>query len=159
MPGTGSILDQIKARRESLSKDKFALGEIPTWGSNGHPRAWFRVQPVDAQKLERFRARAAKAKGDAVAGAVLGANASIIAAGTVGVVIGEGAGQAEFTLDSPDLLDALGIPEAAGRAQVVMALVGNDVTGADGFVIAISDAVARHSGFAAEDPEEALSGE
>ena len=154
-----SILDQIAARRKALAEEKHTLIEIPTWGSNGHPRAWFRVQPVDIKMIDRFRSKAAKAKGPDMAAAVLAGNASIVAAGATEVLIGEGDDQATFTLDSPDLLTALGIPEAASKAQVVMALVGNDVTGADGYVIALSDAVQRHSGYAAEVAEESLLGE
>lgn len=155
---SNTILDQIKARRAALSEDMYADIEIPTWGGK-YPRAWFRVKPVSDEYIEGQNNRVQRAKGPAVAGARLRANLAILAAGIHKVVIGEGDDRAEFDLDSPDLLEALGIVEAASRAQVVRALIGSDVTNADGYIMAMSNAVGEHSGYSATAAQESLQGE
>ena len=154
-----SILDQIKARQAALLAKSTTDLPIPTWGTHGHPKAWLRVHPVDADFSEKQRAKALKVPAAGQARAALHAQAVIIAKATEAVLIGEGAEQASFTLDDPDLLAALGIPDCKSNAEAVQALVGNSVTGADGYLVAMSDAIARHSGHAAEVVEEEVQGD
>jgi len=159
MPEPGSILDQITRQVEGFADEMFTDLSLSMWGQNGHPPAWFRIRPVDSDFIEKQRARAAKAKGPAISGAVVRGNLAILAMGVEAFIVGEGDGQAQFTLDSEDLKKALGVPDAETAGDVVRAILGVNVTKADGYVLSLSDAVVRHSGHAAQIAEENALGE
>lgn len=154
-----SILDKVRFRTENLAAESVTDLEIPTWGSHGHPKAWLRVHPVDITFIDGQRRQGAKLKGDAAIKAALRAHAVIVAKATERVVIGEGDDQAEFDLADPDLLEALGIPDCKSNADAIRRIIGVDITGADGYLVAMSNAVAEHSGMAAEVVEESLLGD
>jgi hypothetical protein len=149
---SGNMLDELQARKAALAEEQVRDLQVPIWT---HPEFRFRVRPLDHAVITRIMARVEKARGAAMSPATLDAHASVLAAATIAVVIGdEGTEQAEIPLDSPLLREKLGVPEASTAAQVVRA-----ITLRDGDTIALGVAAIKHSGFADEAVTEALSGE
>ena len=145
-----SLLDALAARKAELQAQQVTTIPVPLWDN---PTIRVRVKCVDHERLSRIMLRMQKAKGGALSKATLNAHAAIVEAATVAVILG-GDGDAELELSSPDLVSALELPEGSTPIDVVRALCLREAD-----VIALSDAVFKHSGYAQDDIEDDFAGE
>lgn len=145
----GSLLEGLGARREELEKEQVRDLEVPRWEN---PSAVLRVKPVDHALIKRQLGRIERATKGARDAVEVSANAAILAAATIEVVLGEGEGQA--TVPLTDLAEPLGLPKDATGPEIVQAFFLTD-----GDVIGCAGAVVKHSGYAERDVDEALAGE
>ena len=148
---SGSLLDVLAARKAELQAEQVVDIPVPLWTS---PVLRLRIKPVDHPVLKGIMARAEKARGKAAGEADLNAHAAIVVSACVAVLIGDGDDESEFPLTSPMLVEALQLPEGSTGVTVVRGMVLRD-----GDVVALSNAVFRHSGYAGEALEEFLAGE
>lgn len=144
-----SLLAGLAARKAELQAEQVVDLPVPQWTN---PSLRLRVKPVEHTILQGIQFRAEKVKGTKAGEAQLNANAAILAAATTEVLFGEGDGEASFSLESPDLVEALDLPEKSHATAVVRALVLRD-----GDLVALATAAVRHSGY--EELQETFAGE
>lgn len=145
----GSLLDGLGARREALEEEQIRDLAVPRWEN---PSAALRIRPIDHALIKRQLGRIEKATKGARDAVELSANAAILAAATIEVVLGEGDGQAVVPL--ADLAEPLGLPKDATGPEIIQKFFLTD-----GDVFGCAGAVVKHSGYAERDVDEALAGE
>ena len=146
----GSPLAALAARREELVAELVEDVPVPRWSN---PALTLRIQPVEHGIIDAQRTRASKMpKGKKRDEAVFRANAVIVAAGTVEVVVGDDdVDQVTQDLTDPEFLSALGLPEDTNRADVIMR-----ISLRDGDVLTLARKVVEISGYVGETDEEFL---
>lgn len=134
-----SLLAGLAARKAELQADQITELSVPLWSN---PTLRLRVKPVEHPIVQGIMARADKVKGRAAGEAALNANAAVLVAACVEVVIGDGDDEAVMELGSPLLVEALGLPEGSHATVVVRALMVRDAD-----VLALGNAAMKHSGY------------
>lgn len=145
----GSLLEGLRARRDELQAEQVRDLPVPRWEN---PSAVLRIKPLDHALIKRQLGRIDKATKGAKDAVELSANAAIVAAATVEVVLGEGDGQAVVSL--ADLAEPLGLPKDATGPELIQAFFLTD-----GDVIGCAGAVIEHSGYTERHVDEAQAGE
>ena len=145
-----SPLEHLKSIRDSLVAEQLHEVAVPGWE---HPVPLkLRIKPVDHGTFRRIMAVVQRAPKNQAAEAELNANAAVVGSAIVKVLIGDGDGQAEVSWE--DLRPSLELSETATVGQVVRAVCLRD-----GDVIALAEAVMKHSGYSATAADEMYAGE
>ena len=147
-----SPLDQLKARREELLAEQIFDIPVPRWLN---PTLQLQIKPVDHSTFRRIigiQERAAKGPKQQVGESELNANAAMVGAALVKVLIGDGDERAE--VDWQDMIPSLGISETSSVTEVVRAICLRD-----GDVLTLASTVLKLSGYSTESIDEAFAGE
>lgn len=143
-----SLLEQLRATREEILAELITDIVVPLV----RPKVTLRVKPVDHEVIVRQLAKREKATApEARAKVDLSANAAVIAAATVEVLLGDGNNAESCTLAMVAEVFELG--DKAGAADAVRALFARD-----GDILTVAAKVMEHSGYGGGEADETFAG-
>jgi hypothetical protein len=148
---SGSLLGQLRARREELVAAQTETITVPGWTN---PAMRLRIEPVAHPVISRIQERAKNAPHRLKGEAELNANAAVVATAVTSVLIGDGEDRAEVDLNTPDFLASFDLDESPQGADVIRAICLRD-----GDVVTLALAVLEHSGYGQDAIEGAFAGE
>ena len=153
-----ALLEQLRGAYKRREAERIGDLRIPGWD---RPSLVLRIQPLDHPTIRRIRARIPTVRGkvERIAEAEVQANAALVAAATVGVMVGSGGPEVPLTEGviwdlAADLAEQKGMNEPQGPTDVIRTLAFRD-----GDILAMATRVGEHSGYAREEIDAEAEGE